>query len=99
MNMPLLYDTLSNKGIKKPTICTSFNKINFRMSGGTNLYEKYAMEKEMNLIAMQVLAAGAIPANEALEYISNVKGVDSILFGSSTEKHILESKKIIEKFS
>ena len=96
MNMPLLYDRLENKGLKNPVICTSFNKINFRMSGGVELYEKYAKEKEMRLIAMQVLAAGAIPPKEAFEYISNVEGVDSILFGSGTKKHIYESNEMIK---
>jgi len=97
MNMPLLYDTLHKKGLKNPIICTSFNKINFRMSGGFKLYEKYAYEKEMQLIAMQVLAAGALTPNEAFNYILNVKGIDSILFGSANKSHIKESKNMIEK--
>lgn len=99
MNMPLLFDKLESKGIKNPIICTSFNKANFRMSGGLSLYEKYASEKEMRLIAMQVLAAGYLSPKDAFEYISKVKGVDSILFGSSTYGHILESKKMIEQYS
>lgn len=99
MNMPLLYDRLEAKGIRNPTICTSFNKINFRMSGGVRLYEKYASEKEMHLIAMQVLAAGALSPKEAFEYIAQVDGVDSILFGSATPGHILQSKEMIEEYS
>ena len=96
MNMPLLFDRLQSVGIKNPIICTSFNKVNFRMSGGLALYEKYAKEKDIHLIAMQVLAAGAIPPKEALEYICQVEGVNSILFGASSKSHILQSKKIIE---
>jgi len=99
MNMPLLYDRLEAKGIKNPIICTSFNKINFRMSGGVALYEQYAKEKDMHLIAMQVLAAGALSPREAFEYISKIEGINSILFGSATPSHILESKDMIEKFS
>jgi len=99
MNMPLLYDRLELKNVKNPIICTSFNKINFRMSGGVELYEKYASEKEMRLIAMQVLAAGALSPKEAFEYISQVDGIDSILFGSGKKNHILQSKVMIEKFS
>jgi len=96
MNMPLLHDRLEEYGVRNPIICTSFNKINFRMSGGIELYERYAKEKEMRLIAMQVLAAGAIEPNEAFEYIAKVQGIDSILFGSSKKNNILKSKKIIE---
>ena len=99
MNMPLLYDSLEAKGVKNPIICTSFNKINFRMSGGVDLYEKYAKEKEMRLIAMQVLAAGALSPKEAFEYVLQVKGIDSILFGSGIKNHILESKNMIDKLS
>jgi len=99
MNMPLLYDRLEAKGVKNPIICTSFNKINFRMSGGIDLYEKYAKEKEMRLIAMQVLAAGALSPKEAFEYVLQVKGIDSILFGSGIKNHILESKDMIDKLS
>lgn len=99
MNMPLLYDRLEEKGLKYPTICTSFNKINFRMSGGLKLYEKYAKEKEMHLIAMQVLAAGALSPKEAFQYIAQVKGVDSILFGSASPTHILQSKEMIELYT
>ena len=99
MNMPLLYDRLTAKDIRNPIICTSFNKINFRMSGGIDLYEKYAREKEMRLIAMQVLAAGALSPKEAFEYVLQVQGIDSILFGSGTKDHILESKGMIDKLS
>jgi len=98
MNMPLLYDRLTAKGIRNPIICTSFNKINFRMSGGIELYEKYAREKEMRLIAMQVLASGAILPREAFEYVATLEGVNSILFGTSTKNHIKESKDLIEKY-
>ena len=99
MNMPLLFDRLEAKGVKNPIICTSFNKINFRMSGGVDLYEKFAREKEMRLIAMQVLAAGALLPTEGFEYVSQVEGIDSILFGSSTKNHILQSKQMIEELS
>tara|TARA_B100001250_G_C19773904_1_gene778606 strand:- start:496 stop:1371 length:876 start_codon:yes stop_codon:yes gene_type:complete len=99
MNMPLLYDRLKLKGVKNPIICTSFNKANFRMSGGISLYEEYAKKKKMRLIAMQVLAAGYLSPKEAFKYISQVEGVDSILFGSSNTKHILGSKKMIEKYT
>jgi len=95
MNMPLLFDKLEARGVKNPIICTSFNKINFRMSGGVKLYEKYAYEKKMRLIAMQVLAAGAIPPIEAIEYVAKLEGVDSILFGSSSKMNIANTKELI----
>jgi hypothetical protein len=45
MNMPALLDALNSVGIENPIICTSINKIGFRMSGGKEIYEKYLNEK------------------------------------------------------
>ena len=88
MNLPKLLDVLEKGGISKPIICTSINKVNFRMSGGKELYEKTLREGRCRIIAMQVLGGGAIPANEALEYVSNLPNVESILFGASSKQNI-----------
>jgi hypothetical protein len=99
MNMPWLLKVLKKQGIEKPIICASLNKINFRVSGGLDLYEKTLREEDFHFIAMQVLAAGAIAPKKAFKYVAELEGVDSILFGSSNPEHILESKNIIEKYS
>ncbi|MBW3468301.1 hypothetical protein [Arthrospiribacter ruber] len=88
MNLPKLLDVLEKGGIKNPIICASINKANFRMSGGKELYEKTISEGRCRLIAMQVLGGGAIPASEALEYVSNLPNVESILFGASSRQNI-----------
>lgn len=97
MNLPLLLDTLEKAGIENPTICASINKIGFRMSGGRELYEEVIAEKRCNLVAMQVLAAGAIGAEEAFDYVCSLEGVDSILFGASSTANIKQSKNLIER--
>lgn len=99
MNLPFLLGVLESNGIKNPTICASINKIGFRMSGGKEVYEKIIAEKRCKLIAMQVFAAGAIPPKEALEYVCNMKGIDSILFGASSRNNIKNSKELIDTFS
>ncbi|MCW7755066.1 hypothetical protein OOT00_13840 [Desulfobotulus sp. H1] len=98
MNMPMLYDVLESRGISNPVICSSINKINFRMSGGIEQYKTYLAEKEFHAIAMQVLAAGALRPKEAMEFIGSLEGVDSVLFGSSTKEHILDTKLLIEQY-
>ncbi len=98
MNMPKLLDTLNDAGIKNPIICSSINKIGFRMSGGRALYEKYLEEKEFRPIAMQVLAAGALRPKEAIEYLGQFKRIESVLFGASSKGHIQETKDLIEKY-
>ena len=99
MNLPLLLNELEKKGIKNPIICASVNKAGFRMSGGKEVYEKIIAEKRCRLIAMQVLAAGTIPAKEALEYVSEMDGIESILFGASSRANIKNSKELIDLYS
>ena len=96
MNMPALYDALESVGISNPVICSSINKIGFRMSGGKEIYEKYLNEKEFRPIAMQVLAAGALRPKEAIEYLGQFPRIESVLFGASSKSHITETKELIE---
>jgi hypothetical protein len=98
MNMPLLLDSLNSIGIENPIICSSINKIGFRMSGGKDIYEKYLTEKTLRPIAMQVLAAGALRPKEAIEYLGKFPKIESVLFGASSKSHIQETKQIIEEY-
>jgi hypothetical protein len=97
MNMPALLDALNSIGIENPIICSSINKIGFRMSGGIELYEKYLNEKQFRPIAMQVLAAGALRPKEAIEYLGKFPKIESVLFGASSKSHIQETKDLIEQ--
>lgn len=96
MNMPALLDVLNSTGIENPIICSSINKIGFRMSGGKEIYEKYLLQKTFRPIAMQVLAAGALRPKEAVEYLSRFPRIESVLFGASSKIHIKETKELIE---
>ena len=97
MNMPALLDALNSVGIENPIICSSINKIGFRMSGGVDIYEQYLNEREFRPIAMQVLAAGALRPKEAMEYLGRFPKIESVLFGASSQSHIKETKDLIEK--
>ena len=46
-------------------------------------------------IAMSVFASGAIPAEEAIEYVCKLEGVESIVFGASSRAHIEETRNLI----
>jgi hypothetical protein len=98
MNLPALLDALNSVGIENPIICSSINKIGFRMSGGKEKYEEYLTEKTFRPIAMQVLAAGALRPREAVEYLSRFPRIESVLFGASSKSHIQETKELIEEF-
>ena len=98
MNLPALLDALNSIGIENPIICSSINKVGFRMSGGKEIYEKYLNEKEFRPIAMQVLAAGALKPGEAIEYLGNFPKIESVLFGASSRSHIQETQELIEHY-
>lgn len=98
MNMPKLLDMLESAGINNPIICFSMNKVNFRMSGGKDLYEETLKTRKLRAIAMQVLGGGAIPPKEALEYVSKLPNVESILFGASSKANIENTVSTIRHF-
>jgi hypothetical protein len=98
MNMPKLLTTLEGVGITNPIICSSINKVGFRMSGGKEAYEEVLKTKKVRAIAMQVLAAGAIPAREAIEYVCGLPNVESILFGASSRGNIQETARLIREY-
>ncbi len=98
MNMPRLLQVLEEGGIENPIICSSINKVGFRMSGGKAVYEETLRTKKFRAIAMQVLAAGAVPPKEALEYVCSLPNIESILFGASSRGNIHETASLIKKF-
>jgi hypothetical protein len=98
MNLPLLLDTLESVGITNPVICSSINKIGFRMSGGIEVYEKTIRERKFRPIAMQVLAAGALGPEEAIEYIGRFPQIESVLFGASTRSHIKQTRDLVNQY-
>lgn len=96
MNLPLLSSVLAECGIENPIICSNINKIGFRMCGGKDAYEKLISKNQFRCIAMSVFASGAIPPQEAIEYVCNLEGIQSILFGASGRANIQSSKEMIE---
>ncbi|WP_221394611.1 hypothetical protein [Dyadobacter sp. NIV53] len=99
MNLPKLLQVLEKRGITNPIICTSINKAGFRMSGGIKLYEETLRTKKVRVIAMQVLAGGAIGPREAIEYVCNLPNIESILFGASSAENIRQTAALIKEKS
>jgi hypothetical protein len=98
MNMCKMVDVCEQLGIENPIICSSINKIGFRVSGSIEAYENYLtdLSKKFRPIAMQVLAAGALKPKEAFEYIGKFPKIEALLFGASSKGHIQENIKLIE---
>ena len=98
MNMPALLDALEKEGIERPIICSNINKIGFRMSGGFDAYLDALQSGRVRAVAMSVYASGAIPADEAIHWISELPGVESIVFGASSKGNILNTKELVDRY-
>jgi len=97
-NMPYLKSRLEEWGVDEIVICSSFNKIGYLMSPGLKEYISAASRNDptkYQLMAMSTLASGAVPPNEAFEFI-NSQNIQSVVFGASSRKHIEETVKLIK---
>ena len=99
MNVPMLLQRLDKVGIKNPIICANINKIGFRMCGGMQAYEEIIAQGQCRLIAMSVFASGALPAQEALEYVCKYPHIESIVFGASSRRNIAQTKQLIDRLT
>jgi hypothetical protein len=99
MNAPRLLERLENIGLHNPIICTNINKIGFRMSGGMKAYEELIASDRCRLIAMSVFASGALPPQEALQYICDRPQIKSIVFGASSRRNIVQTKQLIDRLT
>lgn len=95
MNLPMLLDQLSEQGVENPIICANMNKIGFRMCGGLDAYRRALSTHQCRAIAMSVFASGAIPAREALEWVAQEAGVESVVFGASSRRNIADTVAIM----
>lgn len=69
------------------------------MCGGIEAYEHAIATRAFRPIAMSVLASGALPPREALEYVCRQERIRSIVFGASSQSHVRETKRLIDEFS
>lgn len=98
MNLPALLDVLEKLKIENPIVCSNINKIGFRMSGGVEAYQTVLRERQFRAIAMSVLASGAIPPREALEWVCAQPNVESIVFGASSRANIHHTRELVGEF-
>ena len=97
MNLPRTLDALEKAGVDNPIVCSSINKLGFRMSGGIRAYEEAIATRRFRPVAMGVLASGGIDPREAIEYIVSQPRIESILFGASSAGNIRQTKRLIDE--
>ncbi|WP_213980525.1 hypothetical protein [Sphingomonas sp. dw_22] len=98
MNLPMLLPALAAAGVENPIVCANVNKVAFRMSGGIEAYREATARHPARVIAMSVLASGAIPPREAIEWVVNEPYVASILFGASSRRNIENTVELIREY-
>lgn len=99
MNLPQLVDFLLECGIENPIVCSSINKIGYLMNPDKTSYEDAITTKPFQPMAMSIMASGAVPPHEAVEYVVSQKNIRSIVFGASSKAHIEETKDLIEHYT
>jgi hypothetical protein len=97
MNLPALLPVLEELGIENPIVCSNINKIGFRMCGGLEAYETALRERRFRAVAMSVFASGAIPADEAIEWVCAQPNVESIVFGASSARNIRSTRDLVAR--
>ena len=97
MNMPALVEVLEKVGVKNPIVCANVNKIGFRMCGGIDAYREVIASGRCRPIAMSVFASGAIQPQEAIEWVCDLKGLQSIVFGASSAGNIRQTTDLIRQ--
>lgn len=95
-NMPMLVDFLHSCGIECPVVCSAINKVGFQMNPDIASYMETLENKRVDALAMSIMAAGAVPPEEAIRYVAGLKNVKSIVFGASTKSHLKQTKDLIE---
>ena len=97
MNLPMLLDVLQEVGVENPIVCANINKIGFRMCGGFNAYENVLKERKFRAVAMSIFASGAIPPNEAIEWICEQPNIAAIVFGASSRGNIRRTRELVDQ--
>ncbi len=97
MNLPALLDVLDEQGIENPIVCANINKIGFRMCGGVPAYEEAMRDRHFRPIAMSVYASGAIPPEEAIEWVCGLPNLEAIVFGASSARNIRATRELVDK--
>lgn len=99
MNLPAMVGYLKECGLGNPIVCASVNKIGYLMNPDRDSYQRTIAAGDFRPVAMSILASGAIPPCEAVEYACSQKNIESFVFGASSKDNIVSTKSLIEQFN
>jgi hypothetical protein len=90
LNLAKLVAWLDHCGLKEPLVMAPFNAAGFHMNPSQPSSERVAEKENFTLLAMNVLASGALGPKEAFEYLKS-RGVGHAVVGAATPEHITET--------
>ncbi len=90
-----LHQCLSNRGWKDCLIMAAFNKTGFYTNPSLIDTIETIKKPGVNFIPMSILAAGALPPDEAIEFISQFPQIKSAVVGMSKKNHIDQTVQLI----
>lgn len=99
LNLPHMVEYMDKIGIDNPILCSTINKIGFNMNPGLDAYERTIANGGFRPIAMSVLASGAVAPDDAISYVCEQKQIESILFGASSQRNIIQTKQLVDQYS
>ncbi len=96
LNLPRLVKRLETEGVEDAVIMTSVNKKGFFMNPSREECESVLNNSDLEVMAMSILASGAISAEEAFRYADSFPAVKCLLFGASRDETLAKSLGIID---
>jgi hypothetical protein len=98
MNLPAMVAYTRECGLRNPIVCASVNKIGYLMNPNREAYEQTIASGGFRPVAMSILASGAVPPEEAIEYVCSLDNIESFVFGASSTGNIVFTRSLIEAF-
>ena len=90
VNFKLFKENFENWGFHEPLVMTPINSKGFDMNPSKNAVESAIKAYKGDIMAMNILGAGAFSINEANDYLSSFDNIKSCVVGASSREHLHE---------
>jgi hypothetical protein len=96
MNHPTAANVLCGEiGLDQPWLCANLNSAGFRTNPDIDSVRRSFSAGRTRNIAMSVFASGTLGTEDALSFVLDNRGIDSIVFGSSSRENIASNTRAI----
>lgn len=96
-NLPLLRDRWESRGWRNLLAMASFNSRGFFVNPSLQACQEALLKPGLTLVAMNSLASGAIPPEEAYPFLARFPSIRAVVVGFSREDHARQTIGAIRK--